>query len=110
LIASIDTPSSASVFQNGSPVRRLDVSGTPSAGTSKRVVATLGSHGGPSCASRRSRAMKSKIPCEPGGVPVANDVQATGDCGGFVDPSRRYARPPCALVSLVVCGSLPSAE
>src|SRR5437870_10923588 len=33
--------------------------------------------------------MKSKTPWRAGPVPVANDVQATGDCGGFVEASGR---------------------
>src|SRR5213594_586979 len=33
--------------------------------------------------------MKSKMPCRPGPVPVANVVHATGDCGGLVEASRR---------------------
>src|SRR5438046_2480709 len=33
--------------------------------------------------------MKSKMPCRPGPVPVANVVHATGDCGGLVEASGR---------------------
>src|SRR6266849_8428734 len=62
--------------------------------------------------------MKSKMPCRPGPVPVANDVHATGDCGGLGEASarksprsasaRRWGSFPSSIQPETRRGSAPS--
>ena len=51
------------------------------------------------------RMKKSKMPCEPGPLPLMKLAQATGLCGGMLVPSR--LNPPVAR-SLAKWGSRPS--